>query len=138
MPRAARHHRNGPGALTLAFIDWRLLDGPRKLALACAVAIGICAIVEIPDFGWIEATELLLAICVIRLVARQVEAEPAPLPFHDGTLVCATAAWTAVVALLNLIDHANGGNQLIIAGACFVLFFAGLRMRSLGEDYWFE
>ncbi|HEV7919051.1 MAG TPA: hypothetical protein VGO97_05680 [Solirubrobacterales bacterium] len=137
--RASAHRRRqGPGAFALVFIDWRYLEGARRLALAAALAIAVCAVVGIPDFGWIELTQLVLALCVIRVLARQVEEVPPPLPFHDGTLVCAAAAWTAIVSMINAFDGADTGTELIAIGACAMLFLAGLRMRSLGEDYWFE
>lgn len=137
--RAARpFNPRGLRAVVLPFTHFRSLDHPRRTALAGSIAIGAGSLSGIPDFGWIEAALLLIAVSAMRVIARQLEEEPFPLPFHDGTLLAAGGAWGAVVALINSFDGADLGTVLIILAGCVALTLAGLRVRARGEHYWFE
>ena len=92
-----------------------------------------------PDFGWLEASQLLVAVSCVRLLARPVETVPPPLPFHDGPLLAAGGAWTALIALANAWDRADIATEMIIVVACGMLFVSGVFVRTtLEEDYWFE
>lgn len=128
----------GLRAVALPLTHFRRLDGARRAALAGAIAIGVGALSGIPDFGWIEGAQLLLAVCIVRLLARRLEESTFPLPFHDHTLLAAGGIWAAAVTLANAFDGADLGTELIILGGCVLVFFAGLRVRTYGEHYWFE
>ncbi|MBI5310966.1 MAG: hypothetical protein HZB14_08105 [Actinobacteria bacterium] len=137
--RAARpFNPRGLRAVLLPFTHFRSLDAARRTALAGAIAVGVGAVSGIPDFGWIEASLLLIAVSVVRVLARQLESDPFPLPFHDGTLVAAGGLWGAVVVLINSFDGADLGTVLIVLGGCVALTLAGLRVRARGDHYWFE
>lgn len=125
-------------SIALPLTHFRRLDGARRTALAGALTIGVAALSGIPDFGWIEGSQLLLAVCIVRLLARRLEATTFPLPFHDHTLMAAGGFWAALVTLVNAFDGADPATELIILGGCVLVFFAGLRVRTYGEHYWFE
>lgn len=137
--RAARpFNPRGLRAVALPFTHFRSLDSARRIALAGAIAVGAGALSGIPDFGWIEGSLLLIAVSVTRVIARQLESDPFPLPFHDGTLIAAGGGWGAIVVLANSFDGADLGTVLIILAGCVALTLAGLRARARGDDYWFE
>lgn len=138
-PRVARPFgRRGVRAVTLPLTHFRRLDGARRAALAGAIAIAAGALSGIPDFGWIEGAQLLMAVCILRLLARPLEKSTFPLPFHDHTLLVVSGVWTAIVTLANAFDGADTGTGLIVFGGCVLVSFAGLRVRTYGEHYWFE
>lgn len=137
--RAARpFNARGLRALVLPFTHFRSLQIARRTALAGAIALAVGSISGIPDFGWIEASLLLIAVSVVRVIARQLEEVPFPLPFHDGTLIATAGAWGATVAIINAADGADIGTVLIMLAGCAALTLAGLRVRACGDDYWFE
>ncbi|MFY9264633.1 MAG: hypothetical protein WAO61_04320 [Solirubrobacterales bacterium] len=139
MARAARPFSGrGARAVALPFTHFRALGNARRVALGGAVAIGIVAVAGVPDFGWIEATQLLLAVSALRVIARGLEDAPFPLPFHDGTLLAITGLWAVAVAAINAFDGADPGSSLIILGGCVALLLSGLRLRAYDEHYWFE
>lgn len=129
---------SGVRAIVLPYAHFRELGGPRRAALAGATAIAVASLSGIPDFGWIEASQLLVAISAIRVVARALEEAPFPLPFHDGTLLAVAGMWTGPITLANAFDGADAGTCLIVLGGALVLTLAGLRVRAIGEHYWFE
>lgn len=134
-PTRPLHHRPR-GGITLAFTRWRWLDGLRRFALVLGLAIGVAAATTVPEFGWLDATQVLVAVAVIRLVARAVEDDPHPLPFHDGTLFAAAGFWTCGVTAINSFDGAVFSTQAMILGCCALLAFCGLRLRALEQEYW--
>ncbi|MFY9487980.1 MAG: hypothetical protein WAP35_04695 [Solirubrobacterales bacterium] len=125
-------------AIGLPFTHFRALENARRAALAGAITIGVTAISGFPDFGWLEASQLLLALSALRVVARQLEEAPFPSPFHDGTLLAAAGIWTVVVTVFNAIDGSPGGTNAIVILGGLLLLLAGLRMRTINEQYWFE
>lgn len=130
---AAARPRNG---LSLAIVRWRWLDGLRRAALAAALAIFVAALTTLPDIGWLDATQMLVAIAAVRVVARAVDDDPHPLPFHDGTLLAAAGFWTAMVTTFNTLDGAELGTEALIFAACAVLAFCGLRIRAIEAFDW--
>lgn len=103
-----------------------------------AITIGVGALSGIPEFGWLEASQLLIALSALRVIARSLEEAPFPSPFHDGTLLAAGGVWTAAVTAANAFDGADLGTCLIVFAGCVALTPAGLRVRARGEHYWFE
>lgn len=137
--RAARpHNERGLRVLLLPFARIRELDGWRRLALIGSMTVAVCAIVSVPDFGWLEASELLVALSCIRVLARPVETVPPPLPFHDGTLLAIGGMWAALIALANAWDRADVATQMILVVGCGMLFIGGMFARTIEEEYWFE
>jgi hypothetical protein len=128
----------GLRVLGLPFVRFRALDSWRKVALLGALVVAVGAVVSIPDFGWLEASQLLIAVACIRVLARPVESAPPPLPFHDGTLLAVGGMWAALIALANAWDNADTSTQMIIVVGCGMLFVAGMFARTIAEDYWFE
>jgi hypothetical protein len=137
--RAVRpHNERGLRILLLPFTRFRELDVWRRIALGGALAVAVCSLVSIPDFGWLEASQLLVAVSCIRLLARPVETVPPPLPFHDGTLLAVGGMWAALIALANAFDNADTNTQMIIVVGCGMLFVAGMFARTIEEEYWFD
>jgi hypothetical protein len=137
--RVARPQRErGLRVLALPFTRFRALDNWRRTALIGAMAVALCSLVNFPDFGWLEASQLLVALSCIRVLARPVETAPPPLPFHDGTLLAVGGMWVAIVALINGWDHADIVTEMIVVVGCGALFLAGMFMHGYDEDYWFE
>jgi len=137
--RVARpHDERGLRILLLPFTRVRGLDAWRRVALAGSVTIAICSVAGLPDFGWLEASQLLVAVSCIRLLARPVETAPPALPFHDGTLLAIGAMWTALIALANAWDGAKTSTEMILVVGCGLLFVAGMFVRTQPERYWFE
>ena len=124
--------------LSLPFTRFRELDAWRRVALSGAVTVAVCSVVGIPDFGWLEASQLLVAVSCVRLLARPVETVPPPLPFHDGTLLAVGGMWAALIALANGWDRADISTEMILVVGCGLLFVAGMFVRTVAEDYWFE
>jgi hypothetical protein len=128
----------GVRAIVLPFTHFRELTGARRTALAGTITIGVGSLSVIPDFGWLEASQLLVAVSALRVIARSLETAPFPLPFHDGTLLAAGGIWTSFVTVANALDGADTGTCLIVLAGCTALGLAGLRVRARGEHYWFE
>ncbi len=129
-------HRDPRGGIVLAFVRWRWLDGLRRFALALSMAIAVAALTTTPEFGWLDATQVLVAVASIRVIARAVEDDPHPLPFHDGTLLAAAGFWTVCVTAINSIDGAVFDTQALIFGCCSLLAFCGLRLRAREKYEW--
>ncbi len=137
--RAARpFDARGVRAIVLPFTHFRDLPAARRTALAGSIAIGIGAVSGIPDFGWLEASQLLVAVSALRVIARALEDAPFPSPFHDGTLMTAGGLWTIAVTVANAFDGSDLGTCLIVVAGCVALTLAGLRVRAHAEHYWFE
>lgn len=137
--RAIRpHNESGLRIFLLPFICLRELDAWHRVALIGALTIALCSVVNIPDFGWLEASQLLVAMSCIRVLARPVETVPPPLPFHDGTLLAVAGMWTALISLGNAWDHADITTQMLIVVGCGLLFVGGMFARTIDEEYWFD
>src|SRR4051812_9582179 len=107
-PHAVRpRSETGLRILLLPLRRVRELDNWRRCALIGAITVAVCSLVNVPDFGWLEASQLLVAIACIRVLARAVESVPPPLPFHDGTLLAVGGMWAALIALANAWDQAD-------------------------------
>jgi hypothetical protein len=132
------HDERGLRILLLPFTHFRSLEIWRRIALLGAVAVVLGSLSGIPDFGWLEATQLLVAISCIRMIARSVESSPFACPFHDGTLLAVGGMWTAIVTLINAYDGAKTSTALIIVGGCGALFLAGMFVRYDEEPDWYE
>ena len=117
---------------------WGRLDGSRKLALPAALGIAAAAVSDLTRFGWIDAALILVALSVVRLIARAHEPTPHNLPFHDGTLMIVDGCWSTLLALVNVLDDANGFAQLGVALCSIVLVMTGLRLRAVEDMYWYE
>lgn len=124
--------------LLLPFTHVRHLDLHRRIALAGATTIAVCALVQIPDFGWLEATQLLVAVACIRLLAHPIESLPFASPFHDGTLLAVGGIWTAIVTSINTFDGASTYTGVIVVVGCMALFVTGMLLRHDEGDKWFE
>ncbi|MBJ7347847.1 MAG: hypothetical protein JHC87_04655 [Thermoleophilaceae bacterium] len=122
--------------IVVGFLRWRWLDGLRRGAMAATIAITVATLSLLPDFGWLEATQILLALAAMRVVARAVEDEPHPLPFHDGTLIAAAGFWGAMVTTFATLAGGEIGTEAINLAACAVLAFCGLRLRALEAFAW--
>lgn len=137
--RAARPFDvRGVRAIALPLTHFRELPAARRTAMVGAIAIGVGALSGIPKFGWLEASQLLIAVSTLRVIARSLEDAPFPSPFHDGTLLATGGVWTALVTAASAIDGADTGTCLIVFAGCLALTLAGLRVRANGEHYWFE
>jgi hypothetical protein len=132
------HDERGPRILALPFTHFRQLDGWRRAALAGAIIVLIGALSGIPDFGWLEATQVLVAISSIRMLARYVETNPFATPFADGTLLAVGGMWTAIVTLINAWDGARVSTSVIIVGGCALLFVSGMIIRWDEGRRWYE
>lgn len=132
-------HERGLRILLLPFTHFRQLDNWRRLALAGAVVVMIGSVLSFPDFGWIEAAELLVAVSCLRMIARYVESEQFASPFADGTLLAVGGLWVAVIALGNtFFDGAEARSQIIIVLGCVALFLAGMIIRWNEGPRWYE
>lgn len=132
-------HERGARILLLPFTHFRQLDGWRRLALGGAVIVAIGSVLGIPDFGWIEAAQLLVAVSCVRVIARFVESRPFATPFADGTLLAVGGIWVALVALGNaLFDRASTRNEIIVVVGCVALFLAGMFIRIDEGRRWYE
>jgi hypothetical protein len=137
--RAVRpHNESGVRILALPFTRFRELDVWRRTALIGALTVAVCSLVNIPDFGWLEVSQLLVAVSCIRVLARSVETVPPPLPFHDGTLLAIGGMWAALIALGNAWDHADITTEMLIVIGCGLLFVGGMFARTIEEEYWFD
>lgn len=138
--RAARPFEvRGLRTLGLPITHLRSIAPARRVALAGVIALAVGPISGIPDFGWVEGAQLLVAVSALRVIARALEEAPFPLPFHDGTLLATGGVWAAAVTMLNLLfDGADQGGSLISLAGCVALTLAGLRVRAMGDHYWFE
>lgn len=137
VPRPA--HERGARILLLGFTHMRQLDGWRRLALAGATIVAIGSILGIPDFGWVEAAQLLVAVSCLRVIARYVESRPYATPFADGTLLAVGGLWVALIALGNaLFDDASSRDGLIIVAGCAALFISGMMIRIDEGRRWYE
>jgi hypothetical protein len=140
----ARHaerprHERGLRILLMPFSHFRELDNWRRVALAGAVIVAIGSVLSIPDFGWIEAAQLLVAVACIRLLARSIESRPYASPFADGTLLAVAGIWAALIALGNaFFDDANVRSEIIIVVGCSALFLAGMFVRWDEGPRWYE
>jgi hypothetical protein len=133
-PYVRRRERRG--GLVLVFLRWRWLDGLHRFALALCLAIGVAALTTIPEFGWLDATQVLLAVAATRVVARAVEDDPHPLPFLDGTLLATAGFWNAAVTTINALAGAVLNTQVLIFGCSALLAFCGLRLRAIERAGW--
>jgi hypothetical protein len=131
-------HERGLRILLLPFTHLRELDGWRRLALAGALTIVVGSLAGIPDFGWLEATQLLVGVSCLRMLARHVESHPFASPFADGTLLALGGLWTAVVTLINAFDGANTTTSVIIVCGCTALFVGGMLVRWDEGWRWYE
>jgi hypothetical protein len=132
-------HERGLRILLLPLTHFRLLGRWRQLALAGALLVAIGSLLSIPDFGWIEAAELLVAVSSVRMIARHVESQPFATPFADGTLLAVGAIWTALIALGNsLFDRGSTLGQLVVVAGCAALFLAGMVIRAGEGRRWYE
>lgn len=132
-------HERGLRILLLPFTHFRQLDSWRRLALAGAVIVMIGSVLSFPDFGWIEAAQLLVGVSCLRMIARYVESEQFASPFADGTLLAVGGLWVAVIALGNvLLDGANTRSQIVIVLGCMALFLAGMIIRWNEGPRWYE
>lgn len=144
MQRAAPGHRwqdrphdeRGLRILALPFTHFRHLDGWRRVALIGALTMAIGAVSGIPDFGWLEATQLLVAVSCIRMVARAIETVPFACPFHDGTLLAVGGMWAAIVTFINSFDGANITTSIVIVLGCTALFLSGVVLRFEDTEDW--
>jgi hypothetical protein len=138
--RAERpRHERGLRILLLPFSHFRQLDNWRRLALAGTVIVAMGSLMSVPDFGWIEGAQLLVAVACLRLLARSVETHPYASPFADGTLLAVGGLWTALVALGNsLFDGANTRSEIIVVFGCAALFLAGMFVRWDEGPRWYE
>lgn len=132
-------HERGLRILLLPFTHFRALDGWRRLALAGAVIVAIGSLLSFPDFGWIEAAQMLVAVSAVRMIARAVESHPFASPFADGTLLAVAGIWTALIALGNaLFDAASTRSEIIVVSGCVALFLAGMVIRFDEGRRWYE
>lgn len=132
-------HERGLRILLLPFADFRRLDNWRRTALGGAVIVAIGSFLSFPDFGWVEAAQLLVAVSCIRMLARYVETYPFASPFADGTLLAVGGIWTALIALGNaFFDKADTTSEIVVVLGCAMLFLAGMFIRfDEGRD-WYE
>lgn len=132
------HDEQGLRILLVPFARFRELDIWRRIALAGAVAVGIGSLGGIPDFGWLEATQLLVAISCVRMIARFVETHPFATPFADGTLLAVGGMWAAIVTLINAFDNADTVSSAIIVVGCAMLFVSGMLIRWDEGRRWYD
>lgn len=132
-------HERGLRILLLPFTHFRGLDNWRRVSLGGAVIVMIGSVLSFPDFGWIEAAQLLVAVSCVRMIARYVESEQFASPFADGTLLAVGGLWTAIIALGNaLFDAANTRSEIIIVLGCAALFLSGMIIRWNEGPQWYE
>jgi hypothetical protein len=132
-------YERGPRILLLPLTHFRELDGWRRLALAGAIVVACGSVMSFPDFGWIEAAQLLVAVSCVRMVARHVESHPFASPFADGTLLATGGLWAAVVAFGNaFFDGADTRSQIVVVAGSTALFLAGMFIRFDEGRRWYE
>lgn len=132
-------HERGLRILLLPFADFRRLDARRRWALAGSVIIAIGSLLSFPDFGWVEAAQLLVAVSCVRMIARFVESHPFASPFADGTLLAVGGIWTALIALGNaFFDRADPTSEIVIVAGCIMLFLSGMLIRFDEGRRWYE
>ncbi|MBJ7355053.1 MAG: hypothetical protein JHC98_09525 [Thermoleophilaceae bacterium] len=132
-------HERGLRILLLPFTHFRQLDNWRRVALGGAVIVMIGSVLSFPDFGWIEAAQLLVAISCLRMLARYVETNQFASPFADGTLLAVGGLWTALIALGNaLFDDASPRSEIVVVLGCAALFLAGMIIRWNEGPRWYE
>lgn len=132
-------HERGLRILLLPLTHFRELDSWRRIALAGVFVIAIGSLISFPDFGWIEAAQLLVAISCLRMIARFVETFPFATPFADGTMLAVGAIWTALIALGNaLFDNASIRSEIIVVLGCAAVFLCGMVIRFEEGRRWYE
>lgn len=132
-------HERGLRILLLPYARFRELDNWRRVALAGATVVAIGSVLSVPDFGWIEGAQLLVAASCVRMLARFVESHPFASPFADGTLLAVGGLWTALIALANVFfDSASTRSQLVVVFGCAALFLAGMTIRFEEGRRWYE
>lgn len=137
--RAPRpHDERGLRILLIPFTRFRELGLWRRVALIGALTVVIGSLSGIPDFGWLEATQLLVAISCVRMIARFVETDQFATPFADGTLLAVGGMWTAIVTLINAFDNADTWTSVIILCGCAMLFVSGMLIRWDEGRLWYE
>lgn len=138
--RATRpEHERGLRILLLPFSHFRQLDNWRRVALAGAMIVIIGSLLSFPDFGWIEAAQVLVGVSCLRMIARYVESVQFTSPFADGTLLAAGGLWTATIALGNaLFDGADTRSGIIVVLGCMALFLSGMIIRWNEGPQWYE
>jgi hypothetical protein len=103
------------------------------------VIVAIGSVLSVPDFGWIEAAQLLVAVSCLRMIARSIETHPFASPFAEGTLLAVGGLWAAVIALGNaLFDGANTRSEIVVVLGCAALFLAGMFVRFDEGAHWYE
>ncbi|MFT4048750.1 MAG: hypothetical protein QM648_02825 [Solirubrobacterales bacterium] len=131
-------HERGLRILLVPFTHFRALDIWRRTALAGVTVIAIGSILSFPDFGWVEAAQLLVAVASVRVLARSVESHPYASPFADGTLLAVGAIWTALVALGNaFFDNASTRSEIVVVIGCLIVFLAGMFIRAGEGREWY-
>ncbi len=140
MARRIQRPRDEQGLriLLVPFQRFRELDGWRRVALIGALTVALGSLSGIPDFGWLEATQLLVAVSCVRMIARYVETHPFATPFADGTLLAVGGMWTAIVTLINAFDNADTWTSVIIVFGCAMLFVPGMIIRWDEGRHWYE
>lgn len=130
---------SGLRILLLPFTRVRQLDAWRRVALAGALVVLVGSVMHFPDFGWIEAAQLLVAISCIRMLARYVESYPFASPFADGTLLATGGIWCALIAFGNTyFDGAEVRRSIVVVAGCTLLFVAGMAIRIDEGRHWYE
>ena len=116
---------------------WKVSASAFRVTAAVVVMIG--SVLSFPDFGWIEAAQLLVGVSCLRMIARFVESEQFASPFADGTLLAVGGLWVAVIAVGNtFFDGAEARSQIIIVLGCMALFLAGMIIRWNEGPRWYE
>ncbi len=125
--------------LLIPFTRVRQLDGWRRLALAGTLVVIFGSFMHFPDFGWIEAAQLLVGVSCLRMLARHVETEPFASPFADGTLLAVGGIWCALIACGNtFFDAAEARRSIVVVVGCTLLFVAGMAVRIDEGRYWYD
>lgn len=125
--------------LLLPLTNVRRLGFWRILALLGALLVVVGTLLELPQFGWIEAAELLIAVSAVRMIARHVESRPFATPFADGTMLAVAGIWAALVAFVNtLFDDAGTRSGIVVVAGCAALFLAGMKLRLEEGRRWYE
>jgi len=80
-------------------------------------------------FSFVEAAEALVSLSVLALLRARADDKRFHLPFGDGAVIAAAAAWAGVLIVVRLFDRPLGQNLLALACA-LILLFAGLREHA--------